>query len=158
VKKISLTQGKFALVSNKDFKWLSKFKWYALKGETTFYAATNIRIGAKRTVVRMHRIILKPPKNMGVDHKDGDGLNNQRYNIRWADTRQNAMNSKTKSSNTSGYKGVYWSKIRKKWIARINTRANKTTHLGVFCVKKHAVTVYNKAAKKYYGRFAKFNK
>lgn len=55
-------------------------------------------------------------------------------------------------NNTSGYKGVSWHKINKKWISGI-TINYKRIHLGYFEDKKEAVIAYKQAEKKYnYGK------
>lgn len=80
MKKIELSQGKFALVDDEDFEWLSQYKWYFHKG----YARRSYRFAktGKQRGVFMHRDILKLSKKYHTDHIDGNGLNNQRSNLR----------------------------------------------------------------------------
>jgi hypothetical protein len=54
-----------------------------------------------------------------IDHIDGDKTNNAISNLRKATRAQNSANSQTGQRNTSGIKGVSWSKTAKKWVARI---------------------------------------
>ena len=150
MKKIPLTQGKFALVDDEDYTELSKYKWYATKGRNTFYAK-NARMGRI-----MHRHILNPPRYKDTDHIDGNGLNNQKINLRLATRSENGGNRRLGSNNTSGFKGVHWAKDYRKWKVRIKIN-RKDIYLGRFSSREEAVLKYNDAAKKYFGIFARLN-
>lgn len=152
MKKIQLTQGKVALVDDEDLAELSKFKWCASKIGNTFYAIRNLSTEPRRTIL-MHREILKTPKNLETDHRDGNGLNNQKENLRVATRSQNLQNRGKYKNNSSGYKGVYWNKIAKKWIVRIKIK-NNNIYLGCFPDKIKAHKAYITACKKYHGDFA----
>ena len=157
MKKIKLTQNKYALVDDIDFGWLNKFKWYAEKGDRnkSYYAYRNR--SAKETGscrAKMHREILKTPKGMETDHIDGDGLNNQRKNLRICSGPENKRNVGLTTKNTSGLKGVSFYKRNKKWRAKICVN-NKHFHLGYFESKIEAYEVYCKACIRYHGKFAK---
>jgi hypothetical protein len=91
------------------------------------------------------------------DHRDRDGLNNQRRNLRPANYAENNRNSRRRVNNTSGYTGVYWQKQNKKWAVQIQV-AGKHRHLGLFTNRIKAAKTYNRAARKFYGKFAKLNK
>lgn len=91
MKLIPLTQGKFALVDDEYYEYLHQWKWCAHRQKHTFYAVRNIVSNGKKKTHAMHRELL----NSGIlyiDHKDGNGLNNQRDNLRIASRGQNAMN------------------------------------------------------------------
>lgn len=158
MKKIKLTQGKFALVSDEDYEFLSQWRWYAHKGHKTYYARRNSsRVNGKQITIHMHRVIAERMEIKSPDHTDQNGLNNQRNNLREATISQQAINRNLQSINTSGYRGVCWNKHAKKWIARICT--NKIgIHLGYFDNIKDAARAYNEAAIKYFGEFAVLNK
>lgn len=137
MKKIPLTRGIFAIVDDADFDILSQWKWHALKaGDRTYYAVRSLprRKGLPRQKIFMHRVILDClGSSLVVDHVDGDGLNNQRSNLRLVTQGQNSLNRKRLSTtNKSGYTGVYWSKQKNKWHALIAFRNDKTVHLGFF--------------------------
>lgn len=107
----------------------------------------------------LHRIIAERMEfhiSDQIDHIDGNKLNNQRNNLRSATSSQNAINSKKPKNNTSGYKGVSWSKKSKKWRAQICFEG-KQIHLGFFDDSKDAANAYDKAALKYFGEFARLN-
>lgn len=151
MKEIPLTKNKVALVDDKDFKYLSQWKWhYAGSG----YAAR--RDYPSRKYVYMHRQILKAQPKQEVDHINYDTLDNTRKNIRIVDRSLNMANTKVRSTNTSGFKGVCWDKQRNKWAAEITVNY-KSKHLGRFDSKIQAAKVYNEAAKKVFGEFARLN-
>jgi len=120
---IHLTRGQFTIVDAADYKWLMQWKWHALKCRTGegFYAyRTDFKTNGKRTAVPMHRLILGLAQDdplMG-DHINRNTLDNRRKNLRPANNSQNQMN-KTMRTNTSGRKGVCWSKTKRRWIVRI---------------------------------------
>jgi len=158
MKQISLTQGKMALVDDEDYEYLNQWKWYAhcRKNSNIFYACRwdKSRKEHPRKIIRMHRFILQPTKNLQVDHIDGNGLNNQRSNLRLCTGQQNSQNCRLARHNTSGYKGVTFD--RTGYRARI-TFNRKQILLGYFSTPEEAAQAYNKAAIKYFGRFAKLN-
>lgn len=147
MKKILLTQGKNAFVDDEDFQKLNQYKWCFHK---LGYAVRR----SKQTgnIVYMHRELLKVSQ---VDHKDGNKLNNQKNNLRSCNHSQNNAN-RFQRNNTSGIKGVYWDKARKKWHAQIQVN-RKMIALGRFTNKQEAGLIYNEAAIKYFGEFAKLN-
>jgi len=157
MKSIILTQGKVAIVSNKDFALLSKHKWYAIKRPNgCYYALTNVKDDSGRyTQIRMHRFILGAPKGSKVDHKDHDGLNNTRRNIRQCTHVQNLRNQRTRV-HSSKYKGVSWNKHKGMWRACIYPD-KRGVDLGFFENEVGAAKAYDKAAKKHFGKFACLN-
>jgi hypothetical protein len=92
----------------------------------------------------------------GIDHRDGNGLNNQRCNLRPATKKQNGGNQKLSITNTSAYKGVYWHKRDKGWRAQAKVHG-KTIYLGAFVDKIEAARAYDEAALKYHKEFALTN-
>jgi hypothetical protein len=157
MKEIKLSQrgrnkGKFvALVDDSDFEYLNQFKWYAQKDKTTYY----VKRYEKNIMIYMHRLIMNTPKGMQVDHKDHDGLNCQKNNMRNCIRSQNMRNRKAKINGTSNYLGVHIN--RGKYIVahiRIN---GKEKHLGTFKTIEEAATARDKASIKYFGEFAYLN-
>lgn len=149
MKKIPLTQGLFAIVDDEDFEELMKHKWHVDKGNSTFYASRAVISGKQN--VRMHRQIMKAtsPK-VDVDHKNGNGLDNRRCNLRLCSRTLNNANAKIPKDNKSGYKGVCWDRDRKKWAVKI-----AKIYIGRFNNLEDAVRAYNSKAREMYGDFAR---
>lgn len=158
-KELILSQGLVTLVDDEDYKWLGQWKWSAFKvSENLFYTLRRGRMGEERRgkSILLHREILQAPSGMTVDHINGNGLDNQRNNLRLATHAENMRNSHLPINNTSGYKGVSWRKIDRKWGVHIGVN-NKVICLGGFDDLEEAARVYDEAAKKYHGEFAKLN-
>lgn len=162
MKEIILTQGKIALVDDEDYEYLNQWKWFAHKFNNIYYADSwRKEESGKRTMVRMHRVILGAPKNSQVDHRDRDGLNNQRNNIRLCTNAQN-MSNREGWGKTTQYKGVYcyYEKYKESTYCRIRAfiqHDNKPISLGIFKTEREAALAYNKKAKELFGEFAKLN-
>jgi len=159
MKTIPLTQGYVALVDDEDFERLSKFKWNVAVTKCTYrvkiYAKRKEKVLGKYTTIRMHRFILGCSGH--VDHKDGDGLNNQRGNLRPATRMQNGANRKKSTAECSSrWKGVCWRKDLQKWNAYIYFNKQRR-HLGHFADEFDAAQAYNFAALELFGEFAKLN-
>lgn len=154
MKKIKLTQGKFAIVDDADFEWLNQWKWCFNKGyavRTIYLEKINRKWKIKK--ISMHRLIINTPDSMETDHIDNNKLNNQRQNLRIATSSQNKFNMPKSPNNTSGYKGVNWSKDHKKW--RVAMQINKEfIHVGYFLNKNDAYKAYLKATKIYQRNFS----
>lgn len=156
MKKIILGRGKegFAIVGDSDFKRISKSKWHIRKRNHTSYVVRRQIVKGKKKTIYLHREILKLPNDYKIiDHIDGNGLNNQRRNLRVCTQSQNSMNRSLLSRNRSGNKGVGWYSRYNKWRARIVVLGKEKT-LGFFKSKKEAIEAYRKASIKYHGRFA----
>jgi len=105
----------------------------------------------------MHRIIMDAEKGEEIDHRDGNGLNNQRCNLRLCTHRQNLMNRrKTHKRCSSKFRGVSWEKRSGKWCAQIMIHY-RHIHLGYFDDEVLAALAYNEAATKHFGEFAHLN-
>ena len=105
--------------------------------------------------VFLHRYLL--PDAEYVDHINGNPTDNRLANLRACTLSQNQANRKLNSNNTSGYKGVRWHKVAKKWQARINYKG-KELNLGLHSTAELAALAYNHEAEKLFGEFAKLNK
>lgn len=171
MKLIKLNKGKFAQVDDEDYEYLNQFKWHYSEGRggSTGYAKRGVNLGNKKTeTISMHRIILGLKKHDGKipDHIDGDGLNNQKVNLRIATIRQNGMNRK--SWGASKYLGVFLIRRKPKngiifkpvWVAQIKLE-NKRKSLGQFPYTDEgeiaAAIAYNNAAIKRDPEFARLN-
>ncbi len=156
-KEIELTQDTVAIVDAFDYERLSSWKWYAERNGNTWYARRNVRLkDGTRSAVYMHREILEVDFTEEVDHRNRNGLDNRRANLRIATKQQNSCNRSAPITNTSGFKGVSWHKRHRKWYAHINIEG-KRKHLGHFESAKEAAEAYDRAAMEKYGEFAKTN-
>lgn len=159
MKKISLTQNQYAIVDDVDYQWLNAYRWFAHRNRYTFYAERNIQIDGKGQKLLMHRLIL----GLGIgdckqtDHIDGNGLNNQRANLRVCSKAENQHNQRPQRNVSSYYKGVTWHRNTNKWQVRIVFNG-KHKYLGLFNSEMRAAEVYNRAAKNLFGEYARLNK
>ena len=153
MKEIQLTQGKVTRVDDADFAALNMFNWSAERSRHTFYAVRKTPRSEGYKTVRMHQQIAG---GKGFDHEDGDGLNNQRYNLRPANKRQNAANTAKQFGTTSQYRGV--DRSQSGWRAQI-TADGKRIHLGRFALDQEisAAKAYDTAAILHHGKFARLN-
>jgi len=160
MKEIPLTQGKFALIDDDMFDRVSYFKWHVVKKLRTtgivYYALTNIYVNGKYTCLLMHRLIMGIPDPLQVDHRNSNGLNNQKHNLRICTGQQNSQNSRKTTNSTSIYKGVSYVTKKNKWRSRIMVNGNPI-HLGYYGTEIQAAIAYNNSAIKYFGDFALLN-
>lgn len=145
------------MVDDEDYEYLSQFKWYAHRSHHRIYARRNLTTSSGQRNIKMHQVIMGTTALQEVDHEDGNGLNNQRYNLRIATHRQNAQNSRRPQNNTSGYKGVSWRKDTQNWGAIISLPDGKRRRLGSFMTALEAAYAYDAAAREYFGEFARCN-
>lgn len=140
------------MVDDEDYEFLEQFKWQVDR-EKSVKTHANPRLKD----ILMHRVIMKPKKGVEIDHIDGNRLNNQKSNLRFATSSQNKINRGPRKDNKSGFKGVSWHKQRNLWTARIMT-GGKYKHLGLFKTLEEAAEAYNAEATTYYGEYAWQNK
>jgi hypothetical protein len=152
---IPLTQGKIAQIEDKDWPLVSPYSWYAARtsDRTRWYAHATPTDGNKHsTKIRMHNLILGMNH---VDHRDGDGLNNRRYNLRPCTNAQNQQNTGPRGG-TSQFKGVSWYSRYEKWKVAFNCQG-KTYFVGYFADEIEAARAYNLAILPLAGEFARLN-
>lgn len=153
MKSIPLTQGYEATVDDSDYEQVSQFQWHFAKGNRTNYAARGVKVNGKMKRIYLHRQLLGSPPKSKVDHRDGNGLNNRRENIRPATSAQNGQNSVKIQGRSSQFKGVTVSKRPPGWKASIRVNG-RGIHLGYFSVETDAAHAYDDAARTYFGEFA----
>lgn len=147
---IPLTKGKIAIIDDLDYPITAAFKWWSVRSRTNdrWYAAT--KISGKR--VWMHSLITGYPM---TDHRDSDGLNNRRSNLRRCNSSQNSANRRKRPGQTSRFKGVAWNKEKEMWSAQIRT-AGRTRFLGYFVDEEAAARTYQAKATEIFGEFARY--
>ena len=157
---IELTRGKTTIVDDDVWEWASKVPWsasYSKQGGNWYAIRTVTHLDGKRKCESLHRRIIRAVGMQKTDHKDGNGLNNLRSNLRICTDRQNHHNQKLRCDNTSGFKGVSLTTRppnRYRATIRINGRL---LWLGSFESARQAANAYNMAATKYFGEFARLN-
>jgi hypothetical protein len=163
MKEIQITRGMVALVDDQDYERVSATPWHARPvtvAKWIIYAERNLYCGKingrERTRrISMHAFILGFPSSV-IDHKDRNGLNNQRDNLRICTHRQNAMNRGKARHCSSIYKGVCWNRRNRKWFCCIKIHG-KQISLGYFTSEVLAAAAYNDAALEAFGEFASLN-
>lgn len=157
MKEIPLTRGKFALVDDEDYEFISSMgKWHT---SAQGYAAINIKKACgKKTVRCMHRILMDRFNSNyeSVDHVNSNKIDNRMSNLRICDKSKNMMNKGMLKNNTTGFKGVCFDKTRSKYKVEIGFDG-KVKFIGRFDDIIDAAKAYNAAALKYHGEFARLN-
>lgn len=154
---VPLTQGYEAIIDAADVPLVAGFNWCARVAPYTAYAARNgqLGLGEKRgKAVFLHNVICPPGAGRLIDHINGDGLDNRRGNLRQATKTENGRNSRMKSRNTSGFKGVHLHKETGKWRARIST-GDRHVSLGLYNTPEEAHAAYVKASTEMHGEFSR---
>jgi hypothetical protein len=156
---IMLTRGLVATVDDEDFDRLEGFLWFAVPvRKSCCYAHRTVTIDGIRRQISMHRDILGLDfgDRSYVDHKDGDGLNNRRSNLRVCDHAQSAWN-RINPVGACGFTGVTDTKYGNRFVARICVRGRRLT-LGRFRTVDEARQAYEMAARRFFGEFAPINR
>jgi hypothetical protein len=135
---VPLTQGYEAVIDVDDARLVDGFNWYAKEDRRRdgtlgcVYAQRNEYLGArKQRTVHMHRVIMFAARGEEVDHRDRDGLNNTRSNLRIAEKSTNQRNKGVPCNSSSGHVGVVWNKDVSKWQVSIGVDGARK-YIGLF--------------------------
>lgn len=154
---IQLTKGYVSYIDIIDAD-LAQFNWCVQE-----YPSTK-RYAVRKTRDRsfgLHQLILERilgsdiPENIMTDHRDNDGLNNRRDNLRLASRSENQRNRPTCKNSNTGLKGASIVTHRNCYQSVICIDG-KRKFLGYFSTAEEAHQAYCEAAVKYYGEFARF--
>lgn len=148
MKIINLTKGYFTIVDDEDFEYLSKFTWLANVQKKAGKIYAQAYVDGKH--VYMHKMLIPGPHI--VDHRDRDGLNNQKHNLRRCSKSQNSVNSKLSSTNTSGLRGAFWHEGAQKWMAQVHVDG-RSVYLGLHATKELAHEAYRSYMLQKHGEF-----
>lgn len=155
---IPLTLGYWAIVDADDAPHLASYSWQAIvhKDKGLVYAQRMYKDKAgKARASKMHRQILGlSDGKILVDHKNGNGIDNRKENLRTCTTFENARNAKPK--NGRRFKGVRLCEATSRWHAYIGGGVNRI-YLGTYSTEEAAAAAYNKAATHIYRDFARTN-
>lgn len=157
-KELQLTRGYVAIVDDEDFHRVSKFKWYPRikKNRKTIYVMRN-SVPRSGNPVFLHNEIRPAVAGFLVDHRNGNGLDNRKENLRYATSQQSAWNrSKYKSGTKSKFKGVSKPPGCVRWRARIS-KGGKMEDIGFFDSELEAAKAFDAAARALHGDFARLN-
>jgi hypothetical protein len=155
-RRIYLGDGVWTILDQQDYYRLIGFNWFLTGRFHKFYASRTIKIDGRTKITRMHRDIMNPPDNLLVDHRNCNGLDNRRENLRLANKSQNVCNSRKRKNTSSKYIGVHLRKSQGRWEAQIRHNGKKMW-LGSFENEIAAARAYDRAAVKYHGEFARLN-
>lgn len=140
-----------ALVDDEDYELLSRVRWYAVRCGRHLYAARAVHRAGRQSRIYMHREILGTPPDFHTDHRDFNGLNNQRSNLRVATHAQNMANRRKYGANQ--YRGVVVTDGR----AYLNATFNRKHAFAIFGSAEDAAREYDRLATEHFGEFARLN-
>ena len=150
-------RGVKALISTEDAAEAGRFNWTEIPRLHTTYVGRQVRReNGKACTEFLHRFIgrlMGFPAGDLTDHRDGNGLDCRRTNLRPATDGQNAMNSRLRRDNTSGLKGVHWDKREGRWRAYIGADGRQH-NLGYFDSFDAAGSAVSAARKELHGEYA----
>ena len=185
MKEIKLTRGKVALVDDEDYEWLRQYSWYARGNKedvcergrekrlrNRLVAATTIKVPLPNGIntylpMSMHRLVMKAKPNQLIDHIDGNPLNNQKSNLRFATNQQNSWNARGAKTfkgkpTSSRFKGVFKKVCKTKhgdytyYVGRIGVNGKDIT---LYHGKDEVAAAchYDYGAQHYFGEYARCN-
>lgn len=156
---VPLTRGFVAIIDDEDAETVLALSWRVTlsQRQSTPYAITSTPRGeGPRRTLFLHRFIIAPPPELLVDHKDGNGLNCRRSNLRVATPTENAANCR-RPVGAAGFRGVVKPSPRNpRWSAQIQCRG-KYHFLGAFDAPEEAARAYDDAALRLFGEFSVLN-
>lgn len=156
MKTIPLTQGYVAVVDDEDYEDLAQHRWCVSRSGRMLYAARSVGGRKSPQKVYMHVVIARPGPGLLVDHKDRDGLNNRRGNLRVGTKKDNEGNSGPRAGSSSRFKGVHRHSQNRVWVAQLRGQGIRA-NLGSWDTEELAALAYDRAARDYYGDFAYLN-
>lgn len=144
-------------VDDDDFEIVSAHRWFFQPKGTHGYAGRSIQENGKQRTELMHRVLMRKSlvEGMVVDHIDGNGLNNQRANLRVCTPAENSRN-RLSGGSTSAFNGVSFVKKTGKWQVMVQPDYDQIC-LGFYESEQVAAGVYNSGAKRLYLDFARLN-
>lgn len=160
LKILPLSQGLATIIDDSMWESVAALNWYAgwNSSSQSFYPMRgDYSSGWKsgRTMF-LHSFIMGFPKDLFIDHKNGNSLDNRQENLRVCTAQQNNFNRRNfskQSSLHSKFKGVCWHKRIAKWQSNICKNKTKI-HLGYFSDEIEAAKAYDRMAVSQFGEFA----
>lgn len=150
VTRLLLPSGHVALIDTSDIPLVRPYVWYDYQERHTRYVFAQRKGGAR---IQLHRLLLGNPP-FEIDHRNRNGLDNRRQNLRPATRTQNNANSQKRAGTTSVFKGVC--RHKSAWVANAGGPGKKR-YLGRFNSERDAALAYDRAAREIFGEFARLN-
>jgi hypothetical protein len=146
---LPLTRGQWTVVDSEDAAELAQHNWFARPGSHTWYAS---RFNGRHQV-HLHRLVSDCPSGLEPDHRNHNGLDNTRGNLRISTHSQNVAASR---KPVKGFRGVGFHPGAQKWQASIRVN-NRLRHLGYFTTPQAAAQRYDEVALSVFGEYAHLN-
>jgi hypothetical protein len=143
----------FAILDAADLPKLAGYTWRLEKGRNTQYAVAR---HGKNLRTSMHRLIMGAASDRLIDHRNGDGLDNRRSNLREATHQQNTFNRAPMRGGKSKFKGLWWDQAKLRWRAAVRLDGKKHV-VGSFLSEEEAARAYDAKAVELFGPFARLN-
>ena len=165
-KNIQLTKGYVAIIDDEDFERVSKIKWHVHTVNDPLkppYASGYLKKPYR--LVLLHRFIMNPPKDLQIDHINGNSLDNRKSNLRVCTANQNKANHKKHRNSKSRFIGVCPNsggdkrKDGTRWINKKHPWKAVCRHfvIGTFKTEEEAARAYDVKAREFHGEFARTN-
>jgi len=159
---ISMTRGLEALIDFDDFERVRLYTWVPRfshtrksDGVSVYYAEAVVPNETGTEKIFLHNLVMPPTDGMRVDHRDRDGLNCRKGNLRFGTESQNSAN-KSSVRTIRKYRGVVKDNTSKNWIAKIMVNGKYICKCGLPTAEA-AARAYNDLALSHFGEFAMLN-
>ena len=160
---IHINQELYAIVDDEDYELVSRFKWYPRHTSRIIYAQCVMSMGTLTNpnkqvfcYMLLHRLIMRPSKDEEIDHRNHNGLDCRRANMRICNHQQNSFNRRSSTKKESSYKGVFYDKRNNNWRVKIKYHRQQID-LGRYSSEYEAALVYDRKAQELFGEYAFLN-
>jgi HNH endonuclease/AP2 domain len=151
---IALNRNTVAVIDAEDVPIVDDLNWSELVSKRTSYARRAVTLDGRSSTILLHRVVMRAPEHLHVDHRDGDGLNCRKANLRLATQQQNNLNTRGHADSASGIKGVRKHALCDKYVAEIS-RDGQRHYLGLFNTAQDAAAAYRAASERLHGEFGR---
>lgn len=141
--KVRISGGNYAQVDDEDLHLMINIDWSENRSKQSYTSYAHARINGVPTYMHRHILGLKPGDKQYVDHINGDGLDNRRFNLRIVNQSINGLNSRNRDKQVSKYYGVFKQKERKHFRAVIFDEQLGRVYLGSYLDEIEAAKAYD---------------